>query len=143
MAWANAVLFSRNLKDIVLVVAKVVLAVLTVAIVAWKVLPWLLPDDWRVKYALAYQVSEGQIMIERKLHNCDWDSAPLGNKHCHYQSIVQVYNSDSKIVDGTGVEIGAGGTTISYNDGKTWQSFPAADNPRPAKILVTWLRVDD
>ena len=102
---------------------------------------WLLPNDWRMKYAAQYMLSNDQVTIERKPHNCDWDSAPLGNKHCHYEAAVAVYNSDGRVVDGTGAEVDETGTEISYDGRKTWQVLRA--NHTPAKVTVVWQRVDD
>ncbi len=55
--------------------------------------------------------------IEHKPHNCDWDSAPLGNKHCHYKSIVTLYDSV--------------GVVIRH------------DNVTPTKIHVEWERIEE
>lgn len=100
---------------------------------------WMLPDDSRMKYAAEYVLDSDQVMIERKPHNCEWDSAPIGNKHCHYDAIVVVYNSDHQVVGGTGLEVN--GNTMSYDGGKTWKETP--ENARSAKVYVTWRRIDD
>jgi hypothetical protein len=70
-------------------------------------------------------IDSNQIVIERKPYNCDWDSAPIGSKHCHYEKIVTVYNQDGKVIEG-----------------------PATTNPLPedqnaAKVHVEWQRVED
>jgi len=83
------------------------------------VLWWFLPDDWPIKYAAEYIISTDQVMIERKPHNCDWDSAPLGNKHCHYKSIVTLYDSVGVVIRNDNV------------------------NVTPTKIHVEWERVEE
>jgi hypothetical protein len=141
MNWAKVVLFLRNLKNIVLGTATVLLAIFAIFFASWKVLPWLLPGDWRTKYAIEYLVNEDQVNVERKPHDCEWDSAPLGNKHCHYEALVAVYNSDGKVIDGTDAEVDPSGTEISYDHKKTWQVRPA--DQKATKVTVVWQRADD
>ena len=45
------------------------------------------PD--KTKLANQYNIPESQILIDPKPHGCDFDDAPLGNKHCHYEKNVQ------------------------------------------------------
>ncbi len=52
------------------------------------VVPWLTPEADRL--AEQYHVSEDKIAVEPKPHGCDFDDAPLGNKHCHYEKSVDV-----------------------------------------------------
>jgi hypothetical protein len=40
------------------------------------------------KLADEYQISKDKIVIESKPHGCDFDDAPLGAKHCHYEKEV-------------------------------------------------------
>lgn len=61
---------------------------------------WVLPNDWRVKYAAEYMLNNDQIFIDRKPHNCEWASAPLGDKHCHYEKVVTVFNRKNEIIEG-------------------------------------------
>ena len=82
-----------------------------------------------------------QITINRKPHDCEWDSAPIGNKHCRYDEVVTVFNSDDKVIDGTGIEVNASGTEISYDGKKTWQARPF--DQKPAKVRVAWDRAED
>jgi hypothetical protein len=49
---------------------------------------WLTPEVDRL--AEQYHVSKDKIIIEPKPHGCDFDDAPLGNKHCHYEKAVDV-----------------------------------------------------
>lgn len=102
---------------------------------------WLMPDDWRNKYALRYLVEPDQVFIDRKPHNCDWYSVPLGGKHCHYDPVITVCNPYGKVIDGTGVQVNAGGSMISYDDGKTWQPRPL--DQHAARIIVAWERVEE
>lgn len=116
---------------------KAIAVIAVLAVAAW----WLMPDNWRSKYAVRYQVEPDQVFIDQKPHNCDWLSAPLGDKHCHYDSVVMVYNPDGKVIDGTGVQVNAGGSMLSYDGGKTWQQLPP--DQHTAKVIVAWERVEE
>jgi len=36
-------------------------------------------------YAIKYNTSSQYVDIEKKPHDCKWFTAPIGNKHCHYE----------------------------------------------------------
>jgi len=71
-----------------------VLVICISAFAAW----WLLPNDWRIKYAAEYMLDTDKVVIEHKPHNCEWGSAPIGNKHCHYKPIVTFYDSVGAVI---------------------------------------------
>lgn len=47
---------------------------------------WLTPEKERL--ASKYRVSQDHVVIEPKPHGCDFEDAPLGSKHCHYERVV-------------------------------------------------------
>jgi hypothetical protein len=49
---------------------------------------WLTPEQERLSNQ--YRISQDKVVIEPKPHGCDFDDAPLGNKHCHYEKQVDV-----------------------------------------------------
>jgi hypothetical protein len=49
---------------------------------------WLTPEKDRL--AQQYQIPEDKVIVDSKPHGCDFDDAPLGNKHCHYEKQVDV-----------------------------------------------------
>lgn len=49
---------------------------------------WLVPEKQRI--ADQYKITEDKVFLEPKPHGCDFDDAPLGNKHCHYEKVVDV-----------------------------------------------------
>lgn len=49
---------------------------------------WLFPQS-TFGYAMRYELPDNKVVIERQPHDCEWDSAPIGSKHCHYEKIVQ------------------------------------------------------
>ena len=107
---------------------------------------WMLPDDWRLKYAFQYSVDSERVTVEHKPHDCDWRSAPLGNKHCHYKAMITIRNSENQIVGGTSVGLATSTTgepIISYDDGETWKINPAGNNLTPIGVNVFWRKVED
>ena len=44
------------------------------------------PQRW---YAMQNDVPSERVYIQRKPHDCEWMSAPLGDKHCHYEKSVR------------------------------------------------------
>jgi hypothetical protein len=69
-------------------------------------------DKWR--YEMYYNIAADAITIQEMPHDCEFLSAPLGNKYCHYERIVSIIRwATSK--DGKPI--------ISYDDGKTWSAF--------------------
>jgi hypothetical protein len=49
---------------------------------------WITPEKERI--ALKYMISKDAVVVEPKPHGCAFDDAPLGDKHCHYERIVDV-----------------------------------------------------
>jgi hypothetical protein len=39
------------------------------------------------------------VVIEHQPHDCDFMTAPMGQKHCHYQAHVETWGQQPKIVD--------------------------------------------
>jgi hypothetical protein len=109
----SAASFLQDLKKHTITLLGWVIGLGVLAVIAW----WLLPDDWQIKYAWQYSVDSDQVVVERKPHKCDWDSAPLGNKHCHYKPIVTLYDSVGVVI--------------------------RTDNVTPTKIHVGWEQVEE
>ena len=66
------------------------------------VIYWLTPEQ--EKLADEYHISKQNVVVEPKPHGCDFDDAPLGNKHCHYEKAVDVQRapcggSDCKVTE--------------------------------------------
>jgi hypothetical protein len=49
---------------------------------------WFTPE--KTKLSDEYHVPQAQVFVEPKPHGCDFEDAPLGNKHCHYEKEVNV-----------------------------------------------------
>lgn len=58
---------------------------------------WLTPEKQRL--AEKYQISQDAVSIAPKPHGCDFEDAPLGNKHCHYERKEDpVRNEQQKVI---------------------------------------------
>ena len=134
-----------TLKDYGIAVLKFV-GVISALAICLLIAQWMLPDDWRLKYAIEYSVDSERVTVEHKPHDCDWSSAPLGNKHCHYKAMITIRNSEKQIVGGTSVKLATSTTgepIISYDDGETWKINPAGNNLKPVGVSVFWRKVED
>jgi hypothetical protein len=56
-----------------------------VALCAWTI--WMITPD-SIKYGAIYFVGKDHVQVEDKPTDCDWGHAPLGNKGCHYEKVV-------------------------------------------------------
>jgi hypothetical protein len=94
-----------------------------------------------------YSITEGapveKVTVEKKPHDCEFSTAPLGEKNCHYDKIV------TKIMWATST---AGKPIVSDDDGKTWYEPTWANEPgtpkfpqypRTMSVYITWKRVQD
>ncbi len=43
---------------------------------------------WQSYYATRYDVPVERVSIQPKPHDCEWGKAPLGEKYCHFERIV-------------------------------------------------------
>lgn len=58
--------------------------------------PYLSSDPVKTWYAITLRVPADQVMIEKKPHDCEFQTAPLGNKNCHYEAhATTIKGSDS------------------------------------------------
>ncbi len=94
---------------------------------------WMFPDkEWSNKwrYSLESDLDDAVILIERLPHNCEFMSAPMGEKHCHYERIARTV----RIHQNAGVRL------LSLDEGKTWLAADPADR---ARVVVQWSKVED
>jgi hypothetical protein len=51
--------------------------------------PYVFPSSpWA--YALRYGTTSKHVAVNSQSHHCDWDKAPIGNKECHLEKVVEV-----------------------------------------------------
>jgi len=111
------------------------------AFMVWAV-PWCWDAAWHSKwrYAFEYGVNTSQIEISKKPHDCEFLTAPVGEKHCDYEVDVSTL---SWATSTTGQPI------ASYDEGKTWSTFSPDANvtvpkyPTVQKAYVSWEKKED
>jgi hypothetical protein len=95
-------------------------------------------SKWR--YELQYDVESSKIQYDKEPHDCEFLTAPLGNKHCHYERSVATLRWATST---TGLPI------ASFDDGKTWSTFtPDAgvripNNSTVEQVYVSWAKQQD
>jgi hypothetical protein len=112
------------------------LLIIIIAIVYWNDIP----DIWNSKFrfALSLHVTQDKITVQNKPHDCEFMSAPIGRKNCHYESVVE------KVEWATSA---AGKPIMSFDDGKSWEPFtppPGANVPQYSTVesaVVSWNHV--
>ncbi len=89
------------------------------------------------EYAHRYGTTEDHVTIEPMPRDCDWGTAPIGNKLCHYREQIRAENAQGQLIDGTDVQrrfsdtvghialdggrpAGYDWRVVSYDGGKTW-----------------------
>jgi uncharacterized membrane protein len=113
--------FLHSLNTIFLTIMRWLFGIAILTVIVW----WLLPNDWRIKYAAEYVLDSDHVTIEHKPYDCDWDSAPIGKKHCHYDAVVTIYNQSGNVIEESG----------------RMNRTPLDQNA--AKVHIEWQRVDD
>lgn len=94
---------------------------------------WMFPEsEWATKwrYGLADDLKDADYVMEKHPHNCEFMSAPMGSKHCHYDKEVGTIR----------IRIRNGGREMSNDDGTTWSN---ADAGTRARVFVSWTKIQD
>ena len=83
-------------------------------------------------YAWKHNVALSQVVVAKRAYDCEWSSAPLGAKHCHYETSVEV----------TKTAVATDGVTplVSHDGGKTWTTNTLQFEP---SVYVLWVKVAD
>lgn len=95
---------------------------------------WLFPASelaTRWRYSLDDDLKNAEYVMPTRPHDCEFMTAPLGEKHCHYNkevATVRVRKAQS------------GGRVISYDEGKTWELAVAVTR---STVLVSWRKIED
>ena len=83
-------------------------------------------------YAWKYDVADSMVIIEMRPHDCEWKTAPLGDKNCHYEAQVRIILT-AAARDGIT-------PLVSYDEGKTWQANTSHEEPA---VFVSWTKVNE
>jgi hypothetical protein len=95
-------------------------------VVAWLAARFVMPYDWKIKYAILHGTGFDDIYIATRPTSCDWTRAPMGNKGCRYDVRVSVVRWARSTV---------GGSIVSYDDGETWRGATPSDERYGSQYL--------
>lgn len=94
--------------------------------------------DTKLVMAVRLNVDSEHLEIAPKPHDCEFMTAPIGDKHCHYKQVVQ------KTLHAR--EVKGGYPIYSSDDGKTWVRYSyeltaqeAKDWPTYPTAAVAWV----
>jgi hypothetical protein len=89
-AWLQRTAFrSRFVWKWVLYIAGIIFSLVVVLpLILQESAMWLFPES-KTGYTMKYDLTDEKVIIDRKPHDCEWETAPLGAKHCHYDKAVQ------------------------------------------------------
>jgi hypothetical protein len=101
-------------------------------------------------HSFEYGVSADKVRVEAQPTDCDFMTAPLGRKGCHYEAAVTAFNAAGYAIpseranrtpqyaqDKTGAAI------VSYDHRKTWEYAANIPDPAITSVLVSWGKVKD
>jgi hypothetical protein len=72
-----------------------------------------------------------QVIVNPRPHDCEWLTAPLGDKHCHYDPLVRRVRTS--VTD-------KGDPLVSYDEGKTSQVNAFNETPG---VYVSWKKIEE
>jgi hypothetical protein len=142
---------SRSSTDNVMAEAGGCLVLLLFVAVIGAFLWFILPDSWtdKIRYSAEYSVEMSQVERHDPPTDCDFMTAPLGRKNCHYKKTVAAYNAQNLQVAGDDAPRYSSDTNthrpiVSYDNGKTWDWVPEETktvNLKVTKVIVDWVKV--
>jgi len=94
---------------------------------------WIFPEsEWATKwrYSLDSELRNADFVFDKHPHDCEFLSAPMGDKHCHYDKVVATIR----------IRNGQSGREMSHDDGRTWSPAESGDR---ATVFVSWNKVDE
>ena len=100
-------------------------------------------------YSLRYMVSTDKVRVDAKPRDCNFMSAPIGDKGCHYTPSVTAINAAGVTVGGDRTPTFSRDTKtskpiVSYDNGKNWEWWPFdIPDPKIEKVIVMWRKVTE
>ena len=94
---------------------------------------WIAPGNkaaYFLRYAFEANVSYDQVFVADKPRDCDFFTAPMGNKLCHYETVVQTVRISTSTT---------GQAIVSYDEGETWLLIDADYTVIPS-VTVMWIK---
>jgi hypothetical protein len=114
------------------------LVFLFIAVIVWGWVSDLWNSKWR--YATAYSVSTGDVYIPKRPHDCEFMTAPVGEKHCSYKRTVSTIRWATST---------ANAPIMSTDEGKTWETFipdsgvQVPQHSTVKEVYVNWEKEED
>jgi hypothetical protein len=81
----------RVRKDVA-AIGKVALWTGIVGVILAALWPYMSLDPVKSWYALTHEVPVERVAVDKKPHDCEFNTAPIGSKNCHYDARVAVAN---------------------------------------------------
>ncbi len=105
--------------------------------IAWSVFSFVQDSVWESKfrYATYYGVTNEQVTLLKKPHDCDFLKAPVGSKECHFDKVVEV----TKV----GKDTKTGRPVVSHDGGKTWDWDDSTDTRSVPGVRVSYTKAED
>jgi hypothetical protein len=85
-------------------------------------------------YTVEYGAKPNDIYIQPKPQDCDWEEAPKGNKGCHFERELVVYDLTRRGNDSS--------IRVSEDRGQTWRKLAANESPRP-QVVMSWNKIQE
>jgi len=117
---------------------KVILGLATLAVIGWFVMP----VNSAVRYAIVYNVGRDKVFVAPRPHDCDWLSAPLGDKHCHYSPVVAKFAAGGKLIDPPPFLPSDTFSGYVSSSGKVLDEYVVHGVP-PVSVQVWWRKIND
>jgi hypothetical protein len=107
------------------------------ACVAWAgayVAPWLFPaSEWATKWRYTFETDlwDASVVIDKQPHDCEFLTAPIGKKNCHYERLVTTVRV-RRLANGV--------CLVSYDEARTWTEAKLSARP---VVYVSWNKIDE
>ena len=93
----------------------------------------------RIYYETKYDAQSKDVQLQASPHDCEYSTAPLGNKNCHYERQVFVTKHGVNTLNQP---------IVSYDDWKTWQLEDRTGTGHAAtdwynEVQTSWQKVAD
>jgi hypothetical protein len=97
-------------------------------------------DMWtsKLRYSMWYSVDYDQVTIQKKPTDCNFFTAPMGEKDCRYYRQVSTIQVKTENSNPARYPV----NYVSFDEGKTWTVDDATPPTKP-QVIVSWEKKDD
>lgn len=97
-------------------------------LVVW--LGWTTFTSTKVKLESQYGLTDGHVQVMKQPKDCEFVTAPLGEKNCHYEKRIALLNSKGELIGGDEV----------MPDGKHVITEP---KEKVTDVFVNWVKIEE